>query len=357
MGRRFSYLVLALALIPLCWLTLFGPKDEEPLRARIVHAVDEQPPAVREKIDHEIERHPEGIDERDVIPFLPDGRLQGALLPRNTELHWALAALSATGFLAAILGLFPRGSARPNQLVVAGAFTGTIGILLLLLFQVIAASGVGGVRVYSGKGAIVLLIIRFIGFSYQAALDSNNGFVESLLGFTCGVGFCEELTKALPLLWVVRARAWDNTRGAWASTLDARALCVLGLASGVGFGVSEGITYSSDYYNGIEGPAMYLVRFVSCVGLHAIWAASAGLVLWRKRDTVQGQIDASFLAPLVSVLLVPMVLHGLYDTLLKQNRATWALAVAAASFAWLAICLERAGGEERAGSPRFEFPT
>jgi hypothetical protein len=41
------------------------------------------------------------------------------------------------------------------------------------------------------------------------------------------------------------------------------------------------------------------------------------------------------------IVLIPMCLHGLYDTLLKQDHNAWALLVAAASFAWFLYQVER----------------
>ena len=40
-----------------------------------------------------------------------------------------------------------------------------------------------------------------------------------------------------------------------------------------------------------------------------------------------------------------MVLHGLYDTLLKKDMNVWALVIALASFAWLAFQIERTRGD------------
>ena len=44
----------------------------------------------------------------------------------------------------------------------------------------------------------------------------------------------------------------------------------------------------------------------------------------------------------LQIVAVPMVLHGLYDTLLKKDLELWALAVGAASFAWFAVQVEMA---------------
>lgn len=191
--------------------------------------------------------------------------------------------------------------------------------------QWIAEFTQGMVLVGLGPKVIVFYVLKFIGYSYRAALDPENAFVLSLLGFTLGVGFCEELTKVLPVWW--RARGSDR--------LDPRGIVALGFASGVGFGVSEGVTYSQDMYNGIEPVLIYVVRFVSCVGLHAVWAATAGLTLYRRVDVVAA--EGGFVGKVVTlmgVLAVPMLLHGLYDTALKRDLNLLALATAVVSFGW-----------------------
>jgi RsiW-degrading membrane proteinase PrsW (M82 family) len=184
-----------------------------------------------------------------------------------------------------------------------------------------------------GKLAIVLFLIQLIGFSYRAALDPSNGFWVSCLGFTFGVGLCEEICKALPVLWHYRRPLW---------ALDWRGACLWGLASGIGFGVSEGITYSSDFYNGMLPGGIYWVRFVSCVGLHSIWAAAVGISAYRRQRDLQGQQTwGSLFMATLWIIAVPMVLHGLYDTLLKKDMEFWAFVTAVASFGWLAFQFER----------------
>jgi hypothetical protein len=42
------------------------------------------------------------------------------------------------------------------------------------------------------------------------------------------------------------------------------------------------------------------------------------------------------------MVAVPMVLHGLYDTLLKKDHSGWALATAVVSFVWLIYQIEGA---------------
>jgi len=124
---------------------------------------------------------------------------------------------------------------------------------------------------------------------------------------------------------------------------------VVGFASGVGFGVSEGISYSSDMYNGFSGGTIYAVRFLSCVALHSIWAGSVGLLMFRDQSHVSDEVEGTdLLMFIVKYLSVAMVLHGLYDVLLKFDHQIGALAVAAGSFLWLLFLVSRAQREELA---------
>ncbi len=186
-----------------------------------------------------------------------------------------------------------------------------------------------------GWFGLILLILALIGLSYRSALNPDTNLMLSAIGFTFGVGLCEELTKAIPLLFYYKQFATMGWRGA----------CLWGLASGIGFGVSEGIMYSASSYNGISGAGIYVVRFVSCVALHAMWAGSVGITIARTVDAYESVQDGlGFGLYAVRVLAVPMALHGFYDTLLKKDMNVWALLVALASFGWFALQIERARG-------------
>ena len=119
-----------------------------------------------------------------------------------------------------------------------------------------------------------------------------------------------------------------------AASLDVRGAVVWGLATGIGFGVSEGISYCSSFYNGISGGGMYVVRFSSCVALHAVWSATAAILIWKRQDGLQG-LDRWYhwIAPVFSTLWISMILHGFYDTCLKKDHGIAALASAVLSFA------------------------
>jgi RsiW-degrading membrane proteinase PrsW (M82 family) len=194
---------------------------------------------------------------------------------------------------------------------------------------------------------LLFYIVKFIGFSYHAATDKNTGFWLSFLGFTFGVGLCEEITKALPVIIWLRK---DNK-------LDWRAACSLGLASGVGFGVAEGIMYAGHYYNGVMPFDIYLTRFISCVALHATWTAAVCLMAKQNLAGFDSNDATDWAKHLLIIISVPAVLHGLYDTLLKKEMEGYALLIALASFAWLAFMIERSrSADEGVAPPRRIVP-
>jgi RsiW-degrading membrane proteinase PrsW (M82 family) len=259
------------------------------------------------------------------------------LLSKKSWGHWGLAGLAALLFLSYFCFAYPRGNAKVGQLLGIGVFTGTIGILLLLLVQFLSALATGFRVLGHGILMLIWVILVALAYSYSAAENPENGFILSFIGFTLGVGLLEELCKQLPLIWHFR-------RG---GELDWRGACVWGLASGAGFGVSEGIMYSARYYNGSATLEMYLVRFISCVAMHAAWAGSAAILLYRRQGDLQGEIEKSdWIKVLAPVLIGPMILHGIYDTLLKREMDPWALLAGAASFVFFVWLQEREARDE-----------
>ncbi|MBI5501028.1 MAG: PrsW family intramembrane metalloprotease [Deltaproteobacteria bacterium] len=328
-GRaRYFYAAFVLALAPLAWSVVRDVDDTADRVAETARA--------NEGFRSLLERG--NASNAELFAALPEGKIVGAALGYHSRWHWLFGLGSVVVMLLAMVCLFERGEAKLRSLLGAGLFTGTVGILLLIAFQIAAEASTGLRMVGLGLWSMLLHIVRIIGFSYQAALDPSNGLLASFLGFTLGVGLCEEVTKALPVF--VRLRR---------APLGWRETSVWGLASGAGFGVAEGVHYSSTMYNGLATVDTYVVRFVSCVALHAIWAASAALLLHRRRDVLARSRSVwMWLVLLLRANALPMVLHGGYDTLLKRERDALAFGVAAVSFAVLAYFVERArreGGE------------
>ena len=332
-GPRFAgrlYWLLLLALVPLAIHIIFVGKDDT--EQRFERSVER----LSEKSSRRLGRSAEFDDEVEVAAIvnrLPGKRIEGAALPANTNLHWLMGLGSAAFFFLLLFVLFPQRQIDVLWPLGIGVATGTVGIVLLLFFQLLAAVAQGQVVV--SRDAVFTILYWsawLVGFSYRAALDPDTGFVPSLLGFTFGVGLCEEIIKALPLLIKV-------SRG---GRMSAQAACRWGFASGVGFGVAEAILYAGDHYNGLATPGIYWVRFISCVALHGIWTASAGLFIWRYRKLLRGDFPWYEYVPRSLLMIsVPIVLHGLYDTLLKKDLDVAALAVGIASFGWLAWQIEK----------------
>lgn len=327
-GMRFVvYAVLMLAMIPLAVSTMHRNdfNIEKELEDTVTHH-----PEIAPKLEAVLEK--EDASEEEIFNVLPDHKLDCAWLSRDTWQHWVYAVISSAVFSAIIIAIFPSAVHSIGKMVLVCAFTATVGIFLLLAFQYIAIWTQGTWIRGGGKLMILFYLIKFIGFSYSAALDPESGVLLSALGFTFGVGLCEELVKAAPVLIHYQSKAtWP-----WQTAV------VVGFISGIGFGVSEGITYSSDYYNGVLGGEIYLVRFVSCVALHAVWSGAAAVFAYRQQASLQsaeGFFDS--LLWWVAIISVPMVLHGFYDTLLKKDHEGWALFTALLSFLWLILLIER----------------
>lgn len=317
---------LVAALIPLAFYTLGAPED---LKSRA-----EETRRLYPELTKKFQGHNFSEEE---LAVLPSHRYEGAALARTTSAHWIVAILAALIFWEFILIIQPMGNSTSKQLWAVGVFTGTVGILMLLVVQVAAfistaVTGVGGCAIM-----LFIFALKFIGYSYRAALDPGNGFIASMLGFTFGVGLMEEFFKALPLYWHFRKSA----------TLDVRGAVVWGLATGIGFGVSEGISYCRNFYNGISGGGMYVVRFSSCVALHAVWSATAAILIWRRQNSLQGlERWYQWIPTMISTLWISMALHGFYDTCLKKSYGAASLAGALLSFALFFWLYDRACREE-----------
>jgi len=327
---RFLYILLLLALMPLGWRMYRNDDADRQTDARIERTLQAHPEAKAK-----LGESPKPTDYDNALALLPGKRIEGALLPRDTRVHWAFAPAAGAVFFVLVLLSFPRGSASVARLAGVGLFTATAGIALLAVVQIIARWTEGRYMIGGGVITILFWIAKFIGFSYRAALDPNSSFWLSYFGFTFGVGACEELCKALPLIVHYSNREGEH--------LPWRAACMIGLVSGVGFGVAEALVYCSDFYNGIMGIDAYVIRFVSCVVLHAVWSGAAGVFIYRQQELLRESQSIWVTAiNAIALVSVSMILHGMYDTLLKKEYHMLALAVAIASIGWLVLQIELA---------------
>lgn len=302
--REHIYWVLPLALLPLAF-SLGQPDDDTPDRFR--STLLGLPIELRLRVELAEQGLNASLDE--VLAPLPGQRIQGALLSRATDCHWFIAIGAGVGMMALTLSMFRSPDTSLSVLIAVCLFTALVGYAILLSVEGLVAPTV------------------------HEVLEGQASFPLCLCASILGVGLFEELAKALPILWrVQRARP-----------LCWRTACLWGLASGIGFGLAEGVHYSERVYNGLASIDAYLVRFISCVALHAIWAASAAIQIARRGPALHDTHDpAAYAVALMQALAVPVVLHGLYDVLLQFQFHAAGLAVAMGSFGWLAWQIESA---------------
>lgn len=311
---EYAYWLLALAFFPLA-ISLAQPDDN--IKQRFEKALEDNPD-VKKRLDEEKSRREENwerpltVDE--VINAFPGKKLdKQAFLPRDSTTHYLYALISTGVFLGLFFCFFTPGTAKPWQLLLVGLFTGTFGIAGMLIFH--------------GFGIFTLLV----SVGLQNKEPTLSDFLATWAGFTFGVGLIEEACKIAPLFVLLLCK----------KSISWRTAVLWGLASGVGFGVNEGILYSENLYNGIASSMHYVVRFVSCVALHAIWSASAGMSLYHTQDLINQFTEwYEKLVVMLRVLIVVMFLHGLFDALLTREMKAPALMVAAASIIWLGWQIE-----------------
>lgn len=308
---RRTYWLLLLLVAPLAYSTIAGPAVT--LEQQLAETIKEHPDL--ESTITAVEKGEGDID--DLFALLPGQRLAGALLGRRSWAHWSYALVAGVIFVGVILLASPgeayAGEVETLHLVAAGVFTGTAGVLALIAIQIIG------------------LFTCIIGALYLAADDPRAPFGASLLGFVMGVGFLEESIKLIPVMWRIYRLPAITWRGA----------CVWGMGSGAGFGVSEGIHYASNYYNGVATAEEYLLRFTSVAALHVLLSGSCAILIHRHRKHLDAEQDwMNWLLTLGAIITVPMLLHGLYNTLLKKDYELQALLIWLICFAWLAYLIE-----------------
>lgn len=194
--------------------------------------------------------------------------------------------------------------------IYVGAFTASVGVLLLLLLQEIGGWAQSHPESLFKGGAnpavkVIQLILYLVGKAYAVRDDPN--LVAHLFGYIAGVGMCEELCKILPILWILRSKA---------SPLPTLRKCMfLGAFSGLGFGISEAMHYSHEAYLPLGAPlTVYIMRFTALPAIHALWTATVAGIARTKLTWLNASKDFGPYAAKVALLIVgPAFLHGLYD--------------------------------------------
>jgi RsiW-degrading membrane proteinase PrsW (M82 family) len=164
-----------------------------------------------------------------------------------------------------------------------------------------------------GVGAAIvvgtLALTPILTIPWEKALDKTAS-TKQLLPWIYGVGFAEEITKALPVL--VAALVLLRFRK---EKLDVRMWMFLGCIAGLAFGVAESVKYTALYLRaGEQGGASVPVVLAFSLRVfldgfqHAVWAGISGFFIgmgvnYRRRRVLLIAIGIS----------IPAVLHGLND--------------------------------------------
>lgn len=181
------------------------------------------------------------------------------------------------------------------------------GVFFFFMFKTKQVDGKKTILLFFATqiAAFVLTSVQnFPPMSYLYALTESDSFFGQLIGFIFGVGFTEELIKALPLFYFVRTAK---------EPLIPQTLVYYGLISGIGFGVLEGVLYQTTTNTTLEYSHaffMNIARLTSLPFLHAIWAAIAGYFI------AFANLYPKFRKALyLFAIAVPAILHGIYDVL------------------------------------------
>jgi RsiW-degrading membrane proteinase PrsW (M82 family) len=156
----------------------------------------------------------------------------------------------------------------------------------------------------------VMVLLPTVTLPWENALDQTASS-HNLLPWIYGVGFAEEVTKALPILVAALLLRW-----VWKITLDVRVWMFLGTIVGLAFGVRESVFYTASYLmqgNHKAGLAVPLIlTFAQRVFVdgfqHAVWAGIAAFFIGMGVNYRRRRIPL-----IIFGITLPALLHGLND--------------------------------------------
>ncbi len=103
--REYAYLLLGLALIPLVFSLLEKDESKTTIGDRIEATLQEATPEQLQRAQPILTKN-EGVSLDELLRVMPEGRLLGAHLPRDSAMHWIYAAVTAAAFLILTLAFF-----------------------------------------------------------------------------------------------------------------------------------------------------------------------------------------------------------------------------------------------------------
>lgn len=205
-------------------------------------------------------------------------------------------------------------SATTNRSAPGWAYSLAIAPLWAVAFWLLIRPGhitklIGWLAV--GIVAAVMVLLPLMTVPWENALDNTTN-LRNLLPWVYGVGFAEEITKALPILVAALCLRWI-----WKITMDVRVWMFLGTIAGLAFGVRESVLYTSSYLmegtlKGEMAPIPLILTFAQRVFVdgfqHAVWAGIAAFFIGMGVNYRRRRV------PLILFgITLPAVLHGVND--------------------------------------------
>lgn len=248
------------------------------------------------------------------------------IFPKKTiaSRSWAkdrtLLILAAIGLLPTLLWVVPLWDWGVHYFI-SLYFAVIWGLFFYYLFKTNQVSLKATLTVFFLEQAFIFLAWNVLGIPNLNPFYAftKSVFPVSILGFVFGVGITEELAKLIPLLIIASMSK---------KPLIPQTLVFYGLMSGIAFGVFEGVEYQLNTNVNLEYTQSFfynISRLTSLPFMHAVWCGIAGYFISFAKLYPKYRISLYALA-----LLVPAILHGIYDSLVGVNIIFVVLAIAVA---------------------------
>jgi RsiW-degrading membrane proteinase PrsW (M82 family) len=247
----------------------------------------------------------------------------------DQKFFWGVGGV-CLAFFVATASLIPGSIRHSIQFWSSAIFTAVLGVLFLFALQFIAPRIGYWWTPTTQAGQFIYGLIQLMNASYGLVDYPSGDFATHLFGYTFGVGLAEEMVKLLPVFILMGSGGIKGPTSA----------AVVGLASGLGFGLSEGILYSYRQYVPSEAPLLlYLVRFITCTVGHGLLTASAAIIVQRW-GIGRNRFEMSDLYKALFVAFPSMLLHAFYNTYSVHGHGLLAVSMQVATFCWFAFQYE-----------------
>lgn len=184
-------------------------------------------------------------------------------------------------------------------------FSSLWALFYFIFFKTSQISLKNGILIFFSTQILVSILVFVINvnrFNPLYFFLEDESILLRLVGYIFGVGLFEEALKLVPVVWIIYKAGHP---------IFPKTAVFYGLISGIAFGVIEGVTYQITLNKTLEYDASFffnIARLTTLPFLHSIWTAigayfiSFSFLFPKKRFSLR-----------ITSLLLPIVLHGLYD--------------------------------------------